>query len=163
MRRFLLMCSVLAIAACHQEPPPAPVAAAPPPPPPAPPAPTSFNVYFDYNSARLGSEGREVVSFAANQYKTQNPGSVQVTGHTDPKGSAKYNQTLSLKRASVVAAALVQDGVPRNSMTVSGQGETAAGETPGDDRDRRVEISFGGGGLPPEAPPPPGPPPPPSS
>jgi OmpA-OmpF porin, OOP family len=144
MRRLLVICALLAMAACAQHPPP-PVATNPPPPPPAPPPPpppTSYTVYFDYNSARIGTEGREVVRLAANGYKAGTPSSVQVTGFTDPSGGARYNQRLSTQRADAVAAILERDGVPRTSITVSGQGETSAGANPG--QDRRVEITFGG-------------------
>lgn len=159
MRRLLLLCSVLAIAACQPQHPAPIAAAAPPPPPPPPPAPTSFNVYFDYNSAVLEPSGRQVVKFAADQYRTQNPGAVQVTGFTDARGSGRYNQRLSARRAGAVAAALQQEGVPRSMLTVSGQGESSTGASPGNDR--RVEITFGGppSGAP-TPPPPPGPPPP---
>ena len=150
MKRFLMICAMLAIAACAQEPPPPPVAAAPPPPPPPPPPPV-YTVYFDYNSSRLGPAGREVVRFAADAYKAGTPSNVQVTGFTDPAGSAGYNQRLSLKRASVVAATLVEDGVPRTSLTVTGDGETSSGSTPG--QDRRVEVVVGG--PPPAVPSPP--------
>src|SRR5215470_3169953 len=119
MKRLLMVCSLLAIAACAQQPPPPPVAANPPPPPPPPP-PMTFTVYFDYNSSLLGPAAREVVRFAADAYKAGTPSNVQVTGFADPSGSAGYNQKLSLKRASVVAATLVEDGVPRSSLSVSG-------------------------------------------
>jgi OOP family OmpA-OmpF porin len=92
MKRFLLVCSVVAIAACAQQPPPPPVAASPPPPPPPPPPPVTYTVYFDYNSPQLGPAGREVVKLAADAYKIGTPSSVQVTGYTDPSGSAGYNQ-----------------------------------------------------------------------
>src|SRR5215813_3647522 len=140
MKRSLMICAMLAIAACAQQPPPAP-AAAPPPPPPPPPPPV-YTVYFDYNSSRLGPAGREVVRFAADTYKAGTPSNVQVTGFADPSGSAGYNQKLSLKRASVVAATLVQDGVPRGSLVVSGDGETSSGGSPG--QDRRVDVILGG-------------------
>jgi OmpA-OmpF porin, OOP family len=150
MRRFFLICAVLAIAACAQQPPPPPVATAPPPPPPAPPPPTTYTVYFDYNSFRLDPGGREILRFAANAYKAGNPGTVQVTGYADPAGGAGYNQRLSLRRAKVVAAWLIHDGVPRDAVAVSGAGETSSGPTPG--QDRRVEVALGGpppGGAPP--------------
>src|SRR5215471_8104358 len=141
MRRLVLASVLLAVAACAQQPPP-PVAAAPPPPPPPPP-PTSYTVYFDYNSSLLGPAGREIVRFAADAYRAGNPSSVQVTGFADPSGSAGYNKRLSLKRASVVAATLVEDGVPRSSLVVSGDGETSSGGSPG--QDRRVDVILGGG------------------
>jgi outer membrane protein OmpA-like peptidoglycan-associated protein len=140
MRRLFLAGLLLAVAACAQQPPPPPVAASPPPPPPPPP--TTFTVYFDYNSSLLGPAGREVVRFAADAYKAGTPSGVQVTGFADPSSSAGYNRKLSLKRASAVAATLVDDGVPRSSLTVSGDGETTSGGSPG--QDRRVDIILGG-------------------
>jgi OOP family OmpA-OmpF porin len=142
MRRFFLASLLLAVAACAQQPPPPPMAASPPPPPPPPPPPTTFTVYFDYNSSLLGPAGREVVRFAADAYKAGTPSNVQVTGFADPSGSAGYNKRLSLKRASVVASTLVEDGVPRASLGVSGDGETTSGGSPG--QDRRVDIILGG-------------------
>jgi outer membrane protein OmpA-like peptidoglycan-associated protein len=140
MKRLLALGFLLAIVACAQQPPPPPVAAAPPPPPPPPPP--VYTVYFDYNSSRLGPEGREIVRLAANSYRAGTPSNIQVTGFADPSGSAGYNQRLSLKRASVVAATLVEDGVPRSSLVVSGDGETTSGGSPG--QDRRVDVILGG-------------------
>jgi OmpA-OmpF porin, OOP family len=144
MKRLILVCSLLAIAACAQQPPP-PVAANPPPPPPPPP-PTTFHVYFDYNSDQLVPVAREILRFAANTYKAGSPTAVRVTGFADPSGSAGYNQRLSLRRANAVATELAQDGVPQSALMVSGDGETTSGPTPG--ADRRVEVMLG-------APPPP--------
>src|SRR5580704_903022 len=140
MKRFFLVCSLVAIAACAQQPPP-PVAANPPPPPPPPP-PMTYTVYCDYNSSQLGPAGREVVKLAADAYKTGTPSSVQVTGYTDPSGSAGYNQRLSLRRANAVAAELQSDGVPQSALVVSGQGESSNEPTPG--QDRRVDVTVGG-------------------
>ena len=141
MKRFFLVCSLVAIAACAQQPPP-PVAANPPPPPPPPPPPMTYTIYFDYNSAQLGPAAREVVRFAADAYKARPPSPVQVTGYADPSGSAGYNQRLSLQRANAVAAELQSDGVPQSAVVVSGQGESRNEPTPG--QDRRVEVTVGG-------------------
>ena len=142
MKRFFLVCSLVAIAACAQQAPPPPVAANPPPPPPPPPPPMTYTVYFDYNSAQLTPAAREVVRFAADGYKARPPSSVQVTGYTDPSGSAGYNQRLSLRRANAVAAELQSDGVPQSALVVNGQGESSNEPTPG--QDRRVDVTVGG-------------------
>ena len=147
MRRFLVVGALLAIAACAQQPPPPPAVAANPPPPAPPPPPPVYTVYFDYNSSLLTPSGREIIRLAAESYKSGNPASVQVTGYASPPGTARYNQRLSLKRASVVAATLVEDGVPRSSLTVSGDGETSSGGGRG--QDQRVDVMVGG---PPAAP-----------
>jgi outer membrane protein OmpA-like peptidoglycan-associated protein len=141
MRRLLVSCVLLALAACAQPPPPPPVATSPPPPPPPPP-PTTYTLYFDYNSSQLGPAAKEVVRFAADTYKAGAPSTVQVTGYTDPAGSAGYNQRLSLRRANAVAAELQSDGVPQSALVVNGQGETSNGPTPG--QDRRVDVILGG-------------------
>jgi OmpA-OmpF porin, OOP family len=140
MKRLLVLCLLLGVAACASPPPP-PVATAPPP-PPAPTAPPVFTVYFDYNSSQIGPAGREIVRLAADAYKAGSPSGVQVTGFADPSGSAGYNQRLSLRRANAVAAMLVQDGVPQSALAVSGQGETSGSPTPG--QDRRVDVTLGG-------------------
>ena len=140
MKRFFLVCSLVAIAEWAQQPPPPPVAANPPPPPPPPPM--TYTVYFDYNSSQLSPAGREVVRFAADGYKARPPSSVQVTGYTDPSGAAGYNQRLSLRRANAVAAELQSDGVPQSALAVSGQGESSNEPTPG--QDRRVDVTVGG-------------------
>jgi OmpA-OmpF porin, OOP family len=118
-------------------PPPPPVAANPPPPPPP-----VYSVYFDYNSSLLTPSGREIIRLAADSYKSGNPAFVQVPGYASPPGTARYNQRLSLKRASVVGATLVEEGVPRRLLTVSGDGETSSGRSPG--QDQRVEVTLGG-------------------
>src|ERR1700730_7409377 len=141
MKRFFLVCSLVAIVACAQQPPP-PVAANPPPPPPPPPPPVTYTVYFDYNSLQLGPAAREVVRFAADAHKARPPSPVQVTRYTDPSGSAGYNQRLSLRRANAVAAELQSDGVPQTALAVSGQGESSNEPTPG--QARRVDVTVGG-------------------
>ena len=82
------------------------------------------------------------MKLAADAYKAGTPSGVQVTGFTDPSGSAGYNQRLSLRRANAVAAVLVQDGVPQSALAVSGQGESSNAPTPG--QDRRVDVTLGG-------------------
>jgi outer membrane protein OmpA-like peptidoglycan-associated protein len=157
MKRFLVVCALLLVAACaQQQPPPPPPVATNPPPPPPPPAPTTFTVYFDYNTYRLTPAGSEIIKLAADAYKAGNPGSVQVTGYTDPSGPKAYNQRLSLHRANAVAAVLEKDGVPKSAVVVSGEGESNSPPNPGEDR--RVDIVLGG---PPPATPSGSPPPPP--
>ncbi len=159
MKRFLLCCSVLALAACaHEEAAPPQQAAAPPPPPPAE---HNFTVFFDWDRANVTPEGQQIIEAAAATFKAAPPAPVQVTGHTDTSGSAAYNLRLSQRRAQNVAAGLQQAGVPQSAMTVTGVGENdlKVPTPPGvrEPQNRRVEIIEGGAGGPPP-PPPPGPP-----
>ena len=142
MKRLLVLCLTLTVAACATPPPP--------PPPPAPPSPPPpYLVFFDWNSAVVGPSGREVIKLAADGFRAGAPVTVQVTGFTDTSGSADYNQRLSVRRADAVAAVLVQDGVPQNALVVTGRGQNDLRvPTPDGVREpqnRRVEIVEGGG------------------
>jgi len=69
---------------------------------------------------------------------------IEVAGHTDSSGTARYNAGLSQRRAQNVAAELVRLGVPRAAINVQGFGEsrplvqTAQGVR--EPQNRRVEI-----------------------
>jgi len=66
---------------------------------------------------------------------------ITVRGHADDTGSPAWNDALSLRRASAVAAALERRGFAVVTMRVSGQGRHLPLE-PGEPRlNRRVELS----------------------
>src|SRR5215468_4562730 len=114
-------------------------------PPPAPPVPTkSWMVFFDTNSATLSQQGNTTVSEAAAIAKSMPSSRVVVTGFTDTEGAVAYNQALSLRRANAVRTALVANGVPPQSVTVSGSGETGllvpTADQVKNENNRRVQI-----------------------
>jgi outer membrane protein OmpA-like peptidoglycan-associated protein len=65
-----------------------------------------------------------------------------VAGHTDAKGSAEYNKTLSLKRAEAVKRFLVSKGMDAGRLETVGYGSERllAPDRPEDPSNRRVEI-----------------------
>lgn len=69
---------------------------------------------------------------------------IQVEGHTDSKGSAKYNNKLSIKRAKAVRDCLVQHGVQSSKISHKGFGEAfplEANDTEAHrSKNRRTEI-----------------------
>lgn len=69
---------------------------------------------------------------------------VQVIGHTDDTGTAEYNQELSTRRASAVAAILTANGVAPGRVIAYGKGEHSPIATnlteEGKAQNRRVEI-----------------------
>ena len=71
---------------------------------------------------------------------------ITVVGHTDTKGSPAYNQNLSVRRANVVAEALVDMGARRDAIQTSGVGESdLAVQTPDETREaknRRAVIGL---------------------
>lgn len=103
-------------------------------------------ILFATDSASLNAQLRSdlfVLSDSLNKY----PNSiVTVTGHTDNTGSAAYNQDLSERRASAVAAVLQQGGVSARRIRVVGAGESqpiASNQTAsGRAQNRRVDITI---------------------
>lgn len=101
-------------------------------------------VTFDVDSARIKpqfSGPLSEIAYTLNQYPESY---VDVVGHTDSTGAAAYNQTLSERRASAVASALIADGVARARIAAYGVGETqpiASNDTVrGRAANRRVEV-----------------------
>ena len=69
--------------------------------------------------------------------------SIQLIGHTDPRGSAGYNEKLGLERAERVQQYLVTHGVNASRVEVGSVGAEEARDTPKDwPKDRRVEIRL---------------------
>lgn len=68
---------------------------------------------------------------------------IKLIGHTDPQGTAEYNDKLGLERAERVKAYLVKHGVEAERVEVGSAGETEASEAPKDwPKDRRVQIQL---------------------
>ncbi|WP_198376666.1 OmpA family protein [Neoroseomonas rubea] len=118
----------------------APVAAAAAAPAPA----RTFLVFFDWNRADLTARARQIIGEAATARRSQQVTRIEVNGHTDTSGSARYNQGLSERRAAAVAGELVRLGVPRNEIVTRGFGQSQLlVPTPDNVREpqnRRVEI-----------------------
>ncbi len=141
MKRAIVLCSLLALAACVPAPPP------PPPPAPIAGAPVGarvFTVYFDWNRSSVEPSGMAILQQAAAVYKAGGVVTVQVTGYTDTSGSVRYNQRLSERRAQQVAHILVGMGVPPQAVAFGGAGENnLAVPTPDgvrEPRNRRVTV-----------------------
>ena len=121
-------------------PPPAPVPVAAPAPAPA----RSYLVFFDWDKATLTDRARQIIREAAQNSTHVQYTQLEVNGYTDTSGTARYNQTLSIRRAENVAAELVRDGVPRNVISIHGFGEThllvPTGPGVREPQNRRVEI-----------------------
>ena len=107
---------------------------------------TLGDVLFDTGKATL-KPGADLAMNRLTTYLSANPQTkVLIEGHTDSRGSEEYNQELSERRASAVAAALESKGIPANQVQISGRGKgypVASNDTPeGRQQNRRVEIVF---------------------
>ncbi|HVL00362.1 MAG TPA: OmpA family protein, partial [Dongiaceae bacterium] len=71
---------------------------------------------------------------------------IVITGHTDDRGSAEYNQTLSEKRVAGVQQYLKENGVDPARIQAKGRGESApltSNDTDiGRQQNRRIELEF---------------------
>ncbi|MFT8336419.1 OmpA family protein [Acetobacter orientalis] len=133
---------------------------APPPPPPpsetpapAPQAARSYLVFFDWDKSDLTDRARSIVSTAALASTHTTLTRITVSGYTDnssahpgQKSGEEYNMKLSLRRAEMVKAELVRDGVPGTTIDIHGYGETnpliKTGPNTKEAQNRRVEIIF---------------------
>jgi OOP family OmpA-OmpF porin len=135
------------LADCEPKPP---VAAAPvvevvevvetpkaPPPPVVVPFRLSLDMLFDYDSAALKAGGRDALDALAAQIASSDYQNVQITGYADPIGTASYNQSLSERRAQVIAAYLAGRGVDAAKLAASGAGSVNASVTLEDCKGRR--------------------------
>ncbi|HJT88513.1 MAG TPA: OmpA family protein, partial [Bryobacteraceae bacterium] len=101
---------------------------------------------FDFDSAALRPENREILSRVAGVLLASEGYRLFIDGHTDDVGTDAYNQRLSERRAATVRDYLVKAGVPADIITVKGfgksnplvQAKTAAAR----EKNRRVEIGI---------------------
>jgi len=102
------------------------------------------DILFATDSASVRPDLQSDLRVLANSLQRYPDTRVSVVGHTDNTGGAGYNQTLSERRASSVAAILRDSGVPAWRVTAIGRGLTqpvASNATPdGRQQNRRVEI-----------------------
>lgn len=101
---------------------------------------------FDFDRADLRPESRETLSLIAGILFTSDDFAITVSGHTDARGSAEYNQRLSERRARAVADYLIGAGLARERFTVEGLGKAHPLDTGDSDeahaRNRRVELGI---------------------
>jgi outer membrane protein OmpA-like peptidoglycan-associated protein len=104
----------------------------------------SSNILFAFDKSNLSNDAKtnlDKLVVVLNGYPDTD---IEVQGHTDSKGSEKYNQTLSEQRAGTVSGYLSGEGIANSRLTIKGFGEnipkysndTSEGQT----QNRRVEF-----------------------
>ncbi len=127
-------------------------------PPPAPPQPAtahagrtaSFQINFEFGSARLSADATQILDRIGAVLTAQDASSVKfrIAGHTDGVGSASRNQKLSEARAEAVKAYLTGHfSIDGSRLQAVGKGsrELVNKDDPGAAVNRRVEITNLGG------------------
>lgn len=107
----------------------------------------NLNVKFANNSAKLQSQAMSDVQRLADFMTEHNNTSVVIEGHSSASGNAKYNLTLSQKRADAVKTALINEfDIDSSRVAAKGFGEEqllSTGNTKADhDLNRRVVAKI---------------------
>jgi len=104
------------------------------------------NVLFDFDKSDLTPAARAQLDTLMDKLRNADVVSIKVIGHTDSKGSDAYNQALSERRASSVAAYLLSQGLAPNKLTSEGRGESEPvadnATDEGRAQNRRVELHI---------------------
>ena len=86
---------------------------------------TFRNIYFDFNKATIKPESYPVLDSVAQILKENPTMVVEIGGHTDTRGSRRYNQRLSQRRAEAVKNYLVRvHGIDPSRLIAKGYGES---------------------------------------
>lgn len=81
------------------------------------------NIFYDFDKATLRPESSVALDSLVDLLK-QNPHiTIELSAHTDYKGSDRYNERLSQQRAESVVRYLIQHGIASDRLTPKGYGE----------------------------------------
>jgi len=84
------------------------------------------NIFFDYGKATLRSESTSELERLVKLLNDVSGLKIEISGFTDSKGSAEFNQKLSENRAKSVVDYLVRAGIAADRLTFVGYGKEQA-------------------------------------
>jgi OmpA-OmpF porin, OOP family len=102
-------------------------------------------IYFDFDNSSLSQVSKKkLINFL--DKNTKELSKYIIFGHTDTRGTSKYNFNLSIKRAESVKDILLNHGVFEKNISIFGKGENdLAVDTPDDTKhpaNRRAEVKI---------------------
>jgi outer membrane protein OmpA-like peptidoglycan-associated protein len=97
-----------------------------------------YVVYFKSNSTSLTEGSQSTLAAALNAARDEKVAKARVVAFTDSRGSLRYNQQLSMRRAESIKQKLSSAGV--GSVEVAGAGEAQDGSGGSGESARRAEI-----------------------
>lgn len=87
--------------------------------------PIIFNIYYEFDSAGLTQKAKDKIDTTIYEILTETPDIiVEISSHTDSKGSEKYNENLSQRRAQSVVNYLKNKGIEEGRLIAKGYGES---------------------------------------
>ncbi len=81
------------------------------------------NIYYDFDKYTIRNDAKPELDKLVRIMK-ENPINVELSSHTDSRGSAAYNYKLSEKRAKSAVEYIVNSGTDRNRIKAKGYGES---------------------------------------
>ncbi|MBU0539552.1 MAG: OmpA family protein [Gammaproteobacteria bacterium] len=103
-------------------------------------------VFFEFNSATLTANATTILDAAVAVIQQSDAKLIEVSGHTDSKGSDNYNLNLSQNRAQSVKRYLTEHGVNGSRLRAQGYGESKPvadnNSDSGRAENRRVELAI---------------------
>jgi flagellar motor protein MotB len=104
------------------------------------------NVFFETDSFVLSPESKTELDRVV-KFLSQNPTvKVEISGHTDDRGSAAYNQKLSENRSKAVYSYIMENGIVEGRLTFVGYGASKPIESnleeKGRSKNRRTEMKI---------------------
>src|SRR5688572_13110100 len=101
-------------------------------------------ILFGYDKSDLNNSAESNLDKLVSILKDYPDTNLEIQGHTDSKGTDKYNQTLSERRASSVASYVRGGGINSSRITIKGYGETApvADNDSEDGRAQNRRVTF---------------------
>lgn len=104
------------------------------------------NIYFDFDKTTLKPESFIELDKVVDLLKTNPSVEIEISGHTDSKGSDDYNLNLSQGRSQSVVDYLISQGIESYRLSAHGYGETNPIDTndteEGRANNRRVEFTV---------------------
>lgn len=82
------------------------------------------NIFFDFDKASLKPESYPELERVIDLLNTSKTVTIELSGHTDNKGSDSYNLELSQRRVNVVRDYIIEKGIKPERLTAKGYGET---------------------------------------
>lgn len=105
-----------------------------------------LKVYFDSGSATISPDQAATLDRAVRTFREGDPFVMVVAGGADKVGDPAVNLSISLQRATAVATALTERGIPIERLQVLGRGNSELQvQTPdgvAEEANRVVEISW---------------------
>ena len=97
------------------------------------------DIYYDFDQWTLSPEAKKAIDdYLLGVLQINANIKVEISSHTDSRGSGIYNQRLSQKRADAVVKYLVNKGIASNRLSAKGYGPSQPVDTNDTDEGRQL-------------------------